>query len=372
MTNTTNVLIIDDSAAVREVLSATFNQDPRLQVLPPARDVFLAAERMKRQVPDVIVLDVELPRMDGISFLRRLMAQHPIPVVICSGVVPLDSPVMRQAREAGAVDCIAKPRLSDIEGCREVREAICNTIYAASRVPVASFAAHLVVPKLSADVVLRKVQRSQPPAATPPVLVIGASTGGTEALSFLLRQLPASMPGIVIVQHMPEFFTASFADRLNRLSALSVKEAAPGDEVGPGQVIVARGNRHVILRRRHHRYSVELLDGPPVSRHRPSVDVLFRSAAQQAGAHAIGVLLTGMGDDGAAGMLELKQSGAITIAQDRESSTVFGMPNEAIKQGGVDRILPLDQIASALIELRKEQRTRFPANDDIPAKDNRS
>jgi two-component system chemotaxis response regulator CheB len=279
---------------------------------------------------------------------------------------------MRQAREAGAVDCIAKPRLSDIEGCREVREAICNTIYAASRVPVASFAAHPVVPKLSADVVLRKVQRSPPPAATPPVLVIGASTGGTEALSFLLRQLPASMPGIVIVQHMPEFFTASFADRLNRLSALSVKEAAPGDEVGAGQVILARGNRHVILRRRHHRYSVELLDGPPVSRHRPSVDVLFRSAAQQAGAHAIGVLLTGMGDDGAAGMLELKQSGAITIAQDRESSTVFGMPNEAIKQGGVDRILPLDQIASALIQLIKEQRTRFPATDDIPAKDNRS
>jgi two-component system chemotaxis response regulator CheB len=180
------------------------------------------------------------------------------------------------------------------------------------------------------------------------------------------------MPGIVIVQHMPEFFTASFADRLNRLSALSVKEAAPGDEVGAGQVILARGNRHVILRRRHHRYSVELLDGPPVSRHRPSVDVLFRSAAQQAGAHAIGVLLTGMGDDGAAGMLELKQSGAITIAQDRESSTVFGMPNEAIKQGGVDRILPLDQIASALIQLIKEQRTRFPATDDIPAKDNRS
>ena len=349
-----SVLIVDDSAVVREALSAVLDQDPRLRVLPPARDAFLAAERIRVQVPDVILLDVDLPRMDGISFLRRLMAQHPIPVVICSGAVALDSPLMHQARKAGAVECIAKPRLSDLGERRDIQEAICNILYAASQVSVARWVSFPVVPKLSADAVLPKTHRTPPAATTAPILVIGASTGGTDALSFLLRQLPATMPGIVIVQHMPEYFTASFAERLNRLSALSVKQAAPGDEVGPGQVIVARGNHHLVLRRRQNRFAIELLDGPPVSRHRPSVDVLFRSAAQQAGRNAIGVLLTGMGDDGAAGMLELKQAGAVTIAQDQETSTVFGMPNEAIKQGGVDRVLPLDKIAPALIRLIQE------------------
>lgn len=264
MTSQTTVLIIDDSAADREVLSAVYQQDPRLQMLPPAGDVFLAAERMRWPVPDVIVFDGELPRRHGICLPRRLMAQHLIPVVICSGVVPLDSPVMRQAREAGAVDCIAKPRLRDIEGCREVGAAIGDTSYAVSRVPVASLAAHSVVPKRSADVVMGRVQRSPLPADTPPVLVIGTSTGGTEALSFLIRQLPASVPGIVIVPHLPAFFTAWFGDRLNRLSALFDKEAAPGDEVGTGRVNVAGGNGDVVLRRCQRRDRIDLLDGPPV------------------------------------------------------------------------------------------------------------
>ena len=194
-------------------------------------------------------------------------------------------------------------------------------------------------------------------ALSDPSFVVGASTGGTDALVALLSGLPPDLPGMVIVQHMPEFFTASFADRLDRLSALSVKEAAAGDEIQHGQVLLARGNRHLVLLRKQNRYVVDLLDGPPVSRHKPSVDVLFRSAAQQAGRNAVGVILTGMGDDGAAGMLELKQAGARTFAQDKESCVVFGMPNEAIKRGGVDRILPLDRIAPALIQLARERKS---------------
>lgn len=356
MTSPKTVLIVDDSAVVRQTLSEILDSDSRLCLLPPAADPFIAAERMKDQVPDVIVLDVEMPRMDGITFLRRLMAQHPIPVVMCSGAIEPGSRLLLEALDAGAVEFISKPRLGTRESYEEAREIICDTVYAASQVAVRTRRTAPVPPKLSADAVLAKTRHTRPMSSTDPVFVIGASTGGTDALVRVLQDLPADMPGIVIVQHMPEFFTASFAERLDRLSALSVKEAASGDEVRYGQVLLARGNRHLVFRRHHGRLVVDLLDGPPVARHRPSVDVLFRSAAQQAGRSAIGVILTGMGDDGAAGMLELKQAGAVTIAQDRESSVVFGMPNEAIKRGGVDRILPLNKIAPALIQLATEKR----------------
>lgn len=356
MNHPVSVLIVDDSAVVRHALSEILDSDPRLCVLPPAGDPFIAAERMKDHVPDVIVLDVEMPRMDGLTFLRRLMAQHPIPVVMCSGAIEKGSRLLLDALDAGAVELISKSRLGTRQSFEEARELICDTVYAASQVPVRSRRSAPIPPKLSADAVLAKTRPTRAVSLADPIFVIGASTGGTDALVRLLQELPADMPGIVIVQHMPEFFTASFAERLDRISRLTVKEAAAGDEVRIGQALLARGNHHLILRRHHSRFLVELLDGPPVSRHRPAVDVLFRSAAQQAGRSAIGVILTGMGDDGAAGMLELKQAGALTIAQDRETSVVFGMPNEAIKRGGVDRILPLHKIAPALIQIAKERK----------------
>jgi len=351
-----SVLIVDDSAMVRGALSEILSSDPRFTVLPPASDPFVAAARMKEQAPDVILLDVEMPRMDGLTFLRRLMAQHPIPVVMCSGAAESGSRVALDALDAGAVDVISKPRMGTRTYFEESRISVCDTVYAASQVRVRTRRTVPVTPKLSADAVLAKTRSTRPVAPSDRILVIGASTGGTEALASLLSELPADMPGIVIVQHMPEFFTASFAERLDRISALSVKEAEEGDEVRHGQVLLARGNHHLTLQRRQNRFLVALLDGPPVSRHRPSVDVLFRSAAQQAGASAVGVILTGMGDDGATGMLELKQAGAHTIAQDKDSSVVFGMPNEAIKRGGVERILPLNRIAPALIQLARERK----------------
>jgi two-component system chemotaxis response regulator CheB len=351
-----SVLIVDDSALVRGSLAEILSSDPRLLVLPPASDPFVAAARMKERVPDVIVLDVEMPRMDGITFLRRLMAQHPIPVVMCSGAAENGSRVAFEALDAGAVEVISKPSIGTKQYFEESRDAICNVVYAASQVRVRSRRPVPVTPKLSADAVLPKTRAAQPSGLADSIVVVGASTGGTDALANLLSELPAGMPGMVIVQHMPEYFTASFAERLDRISALSVKEAEEGDEVRPGQVLLARGNHHLVLQRRQKSFRVNLLDGPPVSRHRPSVDVLFRSAAQQAGSSAIGVLLTGMGDDGATGMLELKEAGAYTIAQDKDSSVVFGMPNEAIKRGGVERVLPLNRIAAALIQLAKERK----------------
>jgi len=353
-----SVLIVDDSALVRTALSEILGSDPRLSVLAPASDPFVAAARIQERIPDVIVLDVEMPRMDGITFLKRLMSQHPIPVVLCSGAAESGSKVALEALDAGAVEVMAKPRMGTRQYFEESRDTICDIVYAASQVPVKTRrAATPVAAKLNADAVLAKTRFTRLAALSDPIFVVGASTGGTDALVTLLSGLPADFPGMVIVQHMPEFFTASFADRLDRLSALSVKEAAPGDEIQHGQVLLARGNRHLVLLRKQNRYVVDLLDGPPVSRHRPSVDVLFRSAAQQAGRNAVGVILTGMGDDGAAGMLELKQAGARTFAQDKDSCVVFGMPNEAIKRGGVERTLPLTRIAPALIQLAREMKS---------------
>jgi len=348
------VLIVDDSALVRQVLTEIITADPDLEVLATAADPFIAAERMKTAVPDVITLDVEMPRMDGISFLQKLMRQHPLPVVICSSVTEKGSEVALKALEAGAVEIIEKPRLESRRFLEESALRICDAIKAAAQVRVKKIAVQRreIAPKLTADAVIPKAKPLLPGSATDKVVVVGASTGGTEALRIFLKEMPADSPGIVIVQHMPEHFTAAFAQRLDGLCCISVKEAENNDPVLPGRALIAPGNRHVLLKRSGARYFVEIKDGPLVCRHRPSVDVLFRSAARYAGRNAVGVIMTGMGDDGARGMLELKESGARTIAQDEASSVVFGMPCEAIRLGGVDQILPLHCISAAVIKNR--------------------
>jgi len=343
------VLIVDDSASVRQILKEILETDPEITVLGAASDPYVAVEHIKREVPDVITLDVEMPRMDGLTFLDRVMSQHPIPVVICSTLTAAGSDTALAALEKGAVDIITKPKLGTKEFFRESCIRICDVVKSAARarqrVRGGALHAREVQPKLTADAVIEKPKSFAMIQTTEKVIAVGASTGGTEALREFLERMPSNAPGIVIVQHMPEKFTASFAARLNSLCDVSVKEAADGDSVIPGQVLIAPGNKHTLLKRSGARYFVEVRDGPLVSRHRPSVDVLFRSTARYAGKNAIGVIMTGMGDDGAKGMLEMKEAGARNIAQDEATSVVFGMPAEAIKMGGVDRVLPLQCIA---------------------------
>ncbi len=348
------VLIVDDSATVRQTLMAILEEDQDIDVIGVAGDPFIAAQRIRKQIPDVIMLDVEMPRMDGITFLKKLMAQHPIPVVMCSSLVEAGSQTLLQALEAGAVDIIQKPKMGVAEQLTEAKIQICDCIKAAARARVGQKvrpAAELLVPgkKLTADAMLPPPARHAMARTTETIICMGASTGGTQSLSEVLVALPAVAPGIVIVQHMPEHFTTSFANRLNSLCKVDVKEAADGDAVLPGRVLIAPGNFHTMLERSGAKYYVSVKPGPLVSRHRPSVDVLFRSAANTAGANAVGVIMTGMGDDGARGMLEMKQGGAFTIAQDEATSIVFGMPKEAIARGCVDRIVPLQNIAAEML-----------------------
>lgn len=343
------VLIVDDSAVVRQTLSRLLSEDPEIEVIATAGDPFVAAERIAEQIPDVITLDIEMPRMDGLTFLKKLMSQHPIPVVICSSLVEEGAQSTIRALEYGAVDIVAKPRLGTRQFLEESRIALCHVVKAAAAARIRSpRASQLVEPKLTADAILSRATRAMA-ETTEKVVVIGASTGGTEALRVLLEGLPADAPGIVIVQHMPELFTRAFAARLDGLCAITVKEAASNDTVLRGRALIAAGNHHLLLKRSGARYHVEVKDGPLVCRHRPSVDVLFRSAARYAGQNAVGVILTGMGDDGARGMLEMKEAGAITIAQDEATSVVFGMPKEAIKLNAVDKTLPLECIAGAVL-----------------------
>jgi two-component system chemotaxis response regulator CheB len=358
------VLIVDDSATVRQTLAAVLESDPEIEVIGVASDPFVAARRIRDEIPDVITLDVEMPRMDGITFLRKLMAQHPIPVVMCSSLTEAGSETLLQALEAGAVDIILKPKMGVAEALAESKIRICDAVKAAAgaRVrgradtPPATFVRHAPSgsvrepeKKLNADVMLPPPSGRAMARTTEMIVCIGASTGGTESLRLVLESLPANAPGIVIVQHMPEKFTASFAKRLNDLCEVDVKEAQDGDAVLRGRVLIAPGNLHTMIERSGASYHVSVKTGPLVSRHRPSVDVLFRSAARSAGSNAVGVIMTGMGDDGARGMAEMKQAGAKTIAQDEATSVVFGMPKEAIALGCVDRIVPLSQIASELL-----------------------
>jgi two-component system, chemotaxis family, protein-glutamate methylesterase/glutaminase len=339
MSNSLHVLVVDDSAVVRQTILSILGtqEDIRTTI---AADPLIAMQRMKRDRPDVIILDLEMPRMDGITFLRKLMRESPTPVIVCSSHLDGGAQAVR-ALQAGAVELIAKPSLGVRGFLNDSTLTLIDAVRAAAsvRMPMRS---------VSVDAVLPPPRAAASSQGNARVVAIGASTGGTEAIREILDALPAATCGIVIVQHMPELFTRSFAVRLNETSALAVKEAEPGDEVLPGRALVAPGNRHLIVVRRGPRLIVETSDGPLVSRHRPSVDVLFRSVATAAGAEAVGVILTGMGADGAAGLLDMHRAGAHTIAQDEATCAVFGMPNEAMRRGGVREVLALGKIAAAI------------------------
>ncbi|PZU21771.1 MAG: chemotaxis response regulator protein-glutamate methylesterase [Shinella sp.] len=352
------VLIVDDSASVRQALTQVLKEDPEIEIIGVATDPFMAARKLRDEVPDVITLDVEMPQMDGITFLRKIMSQHPIPVVMCSSLTEEGSQTLMQALEAGAVDVILKPKIGAADYLAESGERIRNAVKGAAKARLGNLRRNRVSAsasgpqqKLTADAVLPPPTAGRAMAKTTEMVVcVGASTGGTEALREMLETLPANAPGMVIVQHMPEKFTAAFANRLNGLCEVEVKEAVDGDPVLRGHVLIAPGDRHTLLERRGARYHVSVRTGPLVSRHRPSVDVLFRSAARAAGANAMGVIMTGMGDDGARGMEEMKQAGAfMTVAQDEATSVVFGMPKEAIARGGVDKVVPLERIAHEIM-----------------------
>jgi len=355
MSKKIRVLIVDDSAVVRQTMNDILSSDPDIEVMATANDPFAAAERLKAEIPDVITLDVEMPRMDGLTFLQKIMSQHPIPVVMCSSLVGSGSDTALKALEYGAVDIVTKPRLGTKQFLEESKVRICDAVKAAAQARLRQLTKSTLrhEPKLTADAVLAKSSTSNKAMiqTTEKVVVVGASTGGTEALRIFLEDFPADAPGIVIVQHMPEQFTASFARRLDELCQISVKEAENNDTVVRGRALIAPGNYHCLLKRSGARYHVEIKDGPLVSRHRPSVDVLFRSAARYAGKNCVGVIMTGMGDDGARGMLEMKEAGAYTIAQDEATSVVYGMPKEALRLGGVDRVLPLQQMTREILRL---------------------
>lgn len=342
------VLIVDDSAVVRQTLSSILQTDPDIEIMGTACDPYIAAKRIQTEVPDVITLDVEMPRMDGITFLKKIMAQHPIPVLIISSLTEAGSQTALKALEYGAVDVIAKPRMDTKQFIEESRIKLCEAVKAAASAKLIHRAPSFlkVEPKLSADAVIPKPTASMSMIKTTEVVIaVGASTGGTEALRVFLEAMPIDCPGIVIVQHMPENFTRSFANRLNELCKINVKEAENGDTVIPGHALIAPGNKHMLLKRSGAKYYVEVKEGPLVNRHRPSVDVLFRSTARYAGANAIGIIMTGMGDDGARGLLEMKEAGAKTAAQDEATCVVYGMPKEAVKLGAADKVLPLEKLA---------------------------
>ena len=344
------VLIVDDSAVVRQVLQAVLGRDPGIEVLGAAADPIFAAERMKKQWPDVVILDVEMPRMDGITFLKVLMAERPVPVVICSTLTEKGAQTTMEALAAGAVDIVTKPRVGLKDFIQDESGHLVQIVKAAARANTRTLRPRPAAPprKLSADAVLPAAHRAMA-ETTEKVLAIGTSTGGTQALEAVLTALPKVVPGIVVVQHMPEKFTASFAARLDGLCAIEVREARDGERVIPGRALIAPGGRHMLLKRSGAYYYVEVRDGPFVNRHRPSVDVLFRSVAKTAGRNALGIIMTGMGDDGARGLKEMHEVGATTIAQDEATSVVYGMPKEAVKLGGVDRSLPLPEIPAAIM-----------------------
>lgn len=349
------VLIVDDSAIVRQTLKDLLTAEGDFEVMGVAQDPVFALRLMESGDPDVIISDLEMPRMDGLAFLRQLAETKPrIPVVVCSSKAETGSENAITALELGAIEIIQKPKLGTKVFLEESRVALCDVVKAAYLArnkprPTGAFPVHKAQPKLNADAMLPRPTGSQNIETTEKIALIGASTGGTEALRIFLEALPDDAPGMVIVQHMPEKFTADFARRLDSLCRVAVKEAEHNDTVLRGRVLIAPGNKHTLLKRSGARYYVEVKDGPLVSRHRPSVDVLFRSGARHAGANAVGVIMTGMGDDGAAGMKEMHDAGAWNIAQDEASCVVFGMPKEAIRAGGVDQVLPLERIVPGLL-----------------------
>ncbi len=342
-----NVLVVDDSAVVRQVMAGLLTGQCNMSAITAA-DPFIAMQKMKQARPDVIVLDLEMPRMDGLTFLRKIMAEDPIPVVVCSSLAGEGTEAAFRALEEGAVDIVTKPQLGVKGFLEDSATILIDTIRAAAHaraIPRKKTCAERIAtgPLVRADKPLLA-------GTTMKVVAIGASTGGTEALRTLLEAMPSDCPGIVIVQHMPQLFTAAFARRLNQICRIEVKEAVNGDNLIEGRALIAPGNKHMSLDRNGAHYIVRITDGPLVSRHRPSVDVLFRSVARAAGVNAVGVIMTGMGDDGAAGLLEMRDAGAATIAQDERTSVVFGMPKEAIVRGAVDEVVPLPKIPSIILK----------------------
>ncbi|MBM3223055.1 MAG: chemotaxis response regulator protein-glutamate methylesterase [Candidatus Tectomicrobia bacterium] len=349
------VLIVDDSAVVRQVVTDLLARDPAIEVIGAAADPLFAMERMRKVWPDVLVLDIEMPRMDGLSFLKKLMAEHPTPVVICSTLTTQGAETTMQALAAGAVGVLAKPKVGLKQALQESQIAFVDAIKAAAHANVRCLrttpAPAAAVLRHSADAILGPPNGAMA-QTTERIIAIGTSTGGTQALETVLTALPRVVPGMVIVQHMPEKFTASFAERLHSLCAIEVREAQSHDRVVPGRALIAPGGRHLLLNRSGAQYYVEVVDGPLVNRHRPSVDVLFRSVAKCAGKNALGVIMTGMGDDGANGLLEMRHAGAHTIAQDEATSVVYGMPKEAVKRGAVVETRPLQTVADAITAIR--------------------
>lgn len=361
------VLIIDDSALVRQVMSEILNANPAIEVVGTAQDPFDAREKIKKLKPDVLTLDVEMPKMDGITFLANLMRLHPLPVVMVSTLTQHGADVTFEALELGAVDFVSKPTIDVSDGLNDYAEEICEKVITASGVNVSKISDRRarqatsassndsdIAPKLSADAVLEK--RSTPKTklkTTDKIIALGASTGGTEAIKEVLVAMPANSPGIVVTQHIPEAFSKPFAERMDKHSAMTVYEAVDGQQILPGHVYIAPGNRHLIVDRSGARYICRLNDGPPVNRHKPSVDVMFRSVAQNVGPNAIGVILTGMGADGAEGLKEMLENGATTLVQDEKSSVVWGMPGEAYKIGAAQEQYPLEKIAQELLKRSK-------------------
>ncbi|STQ90967.1 protein-glutamate methylesterase/protein-glutamine glutaminase [Iodobacter fluviatilis] len=380
---TIKVMIVDDSAVVRQVMLDTLSKASDIVVIGSAPDPIFAREKMEKDWPDVIVLDIEMPRMDGLTFLKKIMAERPTPVVICSSLTEKGAEITMQALSAGALAIITKPSLGVRDFIQDSSADLIHAIRAASMArlqrlrPAAAPQTHhsspsapppsrthsapassasimqerMSSPKLSADAILQAAGSQSTIQTTQKIIAIGTSTGGTQALESILPELPKTSPGIVIVQHMPEKFTATFAARLNSLSQIEVREAKNNDRILPGLALIAPGGKHMLVKRNGTQYHVDVIDGPMVSRHRPSVDVLFRSVANAAGRNATGFILTGMGDDGARGIKELHDTGARTYAQDEASCVVFGMPKEAIKLEACDEVIALERIPDVIAKL---------------------
>ena len=360
------VLIIDDSALIRQMLTKIINSAHDLEVVGTAADPYIARNKIKRFNPDVLTLDVEMPRMDGLAFLNNLMRLRPMPVVMVSALTQKGADTTLQALELGAVDFISKPQIDIAQTFESYSEEIISKIRTAasahirpSLLPEKIFK---VPPKYPVDVILEKTGYPRHFRTTERIIAIGASTGGTEAIKVLLTKMPPHAPGIVISQHIPASFSSSFAVRMNQLSAMIVSEAEDDKVILPGHVYIAPGNYHLLVERSGSRYLCRLHQGNPVNRHRPSVDVLFRSCAQHVGPNAIGVILTGMGDVGASGIKEMQEAGAATVAQDEHTSVVWGMPGEAVKRGGIDYVLPLPEIADKVMFLCSEQQKSVTGN----------
>ncbi|WP_275948745.1 MULTISPECIES: chemotaxis response regulator protein-glutamate methylesterase [Pseudomonas] len=359
MMNRIKVMVVDDSAVVRQVIQGILEGEPDIEVLGAASDPLFALDKMAKRWPDVIILDIEMPRMDGLTFLRKLMSERPTAVVICSSLTEKGTETALQAMAAGAVEVITKPRSGLKDFLQQAAAELLSAVRGAAKANLRVLQARprpavAPPPRCTADVILPASGQAMA-QTTERLVAIGTSTGGTQALEQVLTRLPRVCPGLVIVQHMPEKFTASFAERLNSLCAIEVREARNNDRVLPGLALIAPGGKHMVLKRSGAFYHVQVLDGPHVNRHRPSVDVLFRSVARFAGRNATGIIMTGMGDDGARGLKEMYDAGAETFAQDEASCVVFGMPREAIKLGGVNQVVALDDIAARVLDNGKRR-----------------